>query len=144
MVTRLTPPTAEFLPGGRAPLYKREPIFDSYEEQLRVQLNNRDTKLEGHRVSRGQRLDALAQNSVRSTSSILNVLHKTLEARRLAEDQARKAAATSEETIKNPAGMIERLTTEIASLEEVGVEVKRARDHTRRRTRTFGMHSLLS
>lgn len=101
------------------------------EERLRTQWIARDDRLESRRSIREQRIDALAQNSVRSISSILNVLHRTLEARRVAEAQARTAAAESEAMIKGLTGTIDKLTAEISNLKQVGIEVKRTRDNER-------------
>jgi hypothetical protein len=100
-----------------------------YERHLRELWVSRDDRIERHRVLREVRVDTLAQNSTRSISSILNVLHRTLEARRAAEEQARRAESTSEARIKDLTSTIQRFTEEIAGLKMVAAEVRRTKEN---------------
>jgi hypothetical protein len=102
-----------------------------YERQMRELWITRDDRTERHRVIREQRVDTLALHSTRSISNILNVLHRTLEARRAAEDQARQAETTSAATISGLTTTIERLANEIAGLKTDAAEVKRTRENER-------------
>jgi hypothetical protein len=114
------------------------------EDRLRDVWSHRDERIERHRVAREQRIDSLAQQSTRSISSILTVLHRTLEARRVAEDQARKTAMTSEQTVKELRDEIRKLTTEIVGLKRVGAEVQRTQDNEKASIeKTAGRLSLL-
>jgi tetratricopeptide (TPR) repeat protein len=94
------------------------------EHELFTFWTEREKQLDLRRMEREDRLDAMTGSSVQGVKNVLDVVSKTFEERRKAEEEGRKAAESFNDRIKELTGTINTLNTKIRDLEGFAVGVR--------------------